>query len=173
MDELFLGEEEQDDDGSDDHGGSSHLEVDWGAAGLGAERLKSDGEGPGFLLLEVEEGGEEVVPGSHEAEQRDYGEGWFGEGEDDFLEDSPLRAAIDFGGFGEFHGNASIELAQEENVEGSGEPCRNPEGTECTNPSEIFEEAEKGHHENREWHHHGGDGDGKSEVAAGPLEACE
>lgn len=168
-----MGEEEEDDDRGDDHGGCGHLEVDRGTAGLGAERLKSDGEGPGFLLLEVEEGGEEVVPGAHKAKQSDDGEGRFGERENDLAVDAPFTAAVDFGGFGEFHGNAAIELAQKENVEGSGEPSGDPKRTESADPAEVFEETEEGHHEHGEGNHHRGEGDGEGEIAAGPFEAGE
>lgn len=170
LDELFLGEEEQDDHGGDDHSGCGHLEVDRGTAGLGAERLKSDGEGPGFLLLEVEEGGEEVVPGAHKAEQGDDGKCGLGQGEDDLTVDAPFTAAVDFGGFGEFHRDTAIELAEEEDVECASEPSGNPEGTKCADPAEVFEETEEGHHENREGNHHRGKGDGEGEISAGPFE---
>lgn len=104
--------------------------MDGGDSGLGSKCLKADGESIGVLGLKVKERGEEVVPDGHETEQGNDGESGLCEGENDFGEDAPFGAAIDFGGFGEFHGDGAIELTEEEDIECSGEPGRNPERTE-------------------------------------------
>lgn len=66
------------------------------------------------LVHQVDQGAKKVVPGAHKGEYRDHREGRFGKGNDDVGEDTKLAAAIQFGGFAQFHGDRLEELAEQE-----------------------------------------------------------
>ena len=75
LDEGFLGDEEEGDHGEDDQDGGGHEELPGGAAGLGLEELQGQGQGEILTVDQVDEGAQEIVPGAHEGEEADDGQG--------------------------------------------------------------------------------------------------
>ena len=178
-DECFLGEEEEEEDGEDDQDAGGHEEVPGGAAELGLVALEAQGQRELFGAVDVDERAEEVVPGGHEDEEGDDGEGGAGEGEDDAPEDAQFGAAVDAGGFGEFFGDGHEELAEEEDGEGGAEPGGEPEGFEGAVEldggvvAEPAVEGKEGGHGDGEGDHHGGEHEAKEKAAAAEADPGE
>src|SRR6478736_1554815 len=103
-------------DGDDGEGGEEQAVVGDVAAG---EREESGGDGFEFVVLDVEEGEEELVPAGEGGEDRDGGEAWSQEGHGDHAEDAEVSGAVDAGGFEEFFGDRVEEHFEE--VGGQGE----------------------------------------------------
>jgi hypothetical protein len=127
LDEGFLGEEEEQDDGEGEEGAGGH-ELHPVDVRVVDELLEAVSEGVLAGIAEVEEGAEEVVPGSEESEESAGGEGRFAERDDEAAEDDPLISTVDFCGFGHFVGKSFEELAEKEDVERGGAEGGNDEG---------------------------------------------
>ncbi len=176
LDEVALGDEEDEDDGYDHHGGSGHEEVPAGAAGEGsAEHGEAEGDCELVGVLgEVEEGAHEIVPGADEGEDGDGGEGGFGKGEHDAPVDGDFAGAVDVGGVGELGGEGAEELAQEEDVESAAAKEEgHGEGEDGVDPADAAEDDELGNHGDDAGQHDGGEQDGEPDVAAGKVDAGE
>ena len=94
LDEGALEEEEEDDDRQDDQGRGGHEEAELDLA-LRLEEGQTDGEGVLGLVLEVDQGAEEVVPGVEAGEDADDADGGQRLGQDDLVEDAELAGAVD------------------------------------------------------------------------------
>ena len=114
--EVPLEQHEEQEDRQDGHG---HTRRDCPEVGAedALERDQADRQRHATLGVEHQRGPQEVVPGRHEREDRDRGQGRPDDRKEDAPPDAQLARAIDAGGVDEFRWHPPERLSQQEDVE--------------------------------------------------------
>jgi len=160
----------------DDHGGDGDDASRGQVLGLVHERAgelgNGHGEGIEVLVVDDDEGPEEIAPVSHEYENGQGGQGGLGQGKHDPPPDGELAGPVDPGRLLEVLRDGLIILLDEVDAEGAHARGKDDAQEVVVQPDMAAREKERDHEE-LEGDHHGGEDEEEDQLPSGKLDASE
>ena len=170
LDELALGEEVDQDHGQGDYERRCHQvsPIDLIAA---AEEAQTQHEGVFALVVEEDQGRQEVVPGCLESENRHGCQGGARQWEDDVPEYLQGSRTVHHSCIFQILGDLAESLAQEEDVEWVPKESRHDQGEEAVDPAQAGKDDVQRYHGDRVREHERRQHQHEKEFAPGSFQA--
>ena len=137
------------------------------------ELLKANREREILLILQINQGRQEVRPGPDERKKRDGREGGHGQRKDDAPINPPLAAAVNAGGLHQRGRNSHEKLPQKKNKKGRTEKRRKDQRPEGVHEAQASKDQKHRNHRYLRREEHGGQEDLERHFASAPLQDGE